>query len=94
MLSIFVNSTNITTNIETAALSNLISKLSLLLVIQSSICYTYRLMLFHKKKMIKNVDAPPIVVSSRAERGKEIPKESSIISLVEQVQATKARVTE
>ena len=48
-------------------------------------------MLFHKKKMIKNVEAPPIVVSSRAEKGKEIPKESSIISFVEQI---KARVTE
>ena len=51
-------------------------------------------MLFHKKKIIQNVDAPPIVVSSRAKRGKEIPKESSIISLKEQVKATKARVTE
>ena len=51
-------------------------------------------MVFHEKKMIQNVDAPPIVVSSRAGRGKAIPKESSIISLVEQVQATKARVTE
>ena len=79
---------------ETAALSNLISKLSLLLVIKSSICYNNRLMLFHKKKIIQNVDAPPIVVSSRAKRGKEIPKESSIISLKEQVKATKARVTE
>ena len=45
-------------------------------------------MLFHEKKMIQNVDAPPIVVSSRAERGK------AIISLSEQVQATKARVKE
>ena len=32
--TVFVNLTNITTNIETAALSNLISKLSLLLVIK------------------------------------------------------------
>ena len=71
--------------------SYLISKISFLLVIQSStICYTYPLMVFHGKKMIQNVDAPPIVVSSRAGRGKAIPKESSIISLSEQVQATKA----
>ena len=48
--------------------SYLISKISFLLVIQSSFCYNYRLMIFHKKKDDKKYGRAP---NSRQQQGGE-----------------------